>query len=181
MRQASDKASGGSPMRDSRTANQKASTPPHGIEQRRTSSSNGDMLTSPKSDAGVRYSSYSTSFPAEKEPEERSSLHSSSMQQHLSTRNGMYETPKQPLTRKTRSTVSATSRGRESTLRQKARVRRRMGQGRQSSSGSPATNGSPEEGRPPRSSEKGISPYSSVSKQRREEQRRSRAQNQVEL
>jgi len=143
-----------------------------------------DVLTSPKSDAGVRYSSYPSSFSAEKEPSPRiSQSHksaSSTMQQHSSTMNGMYSTPKLlASTRKTRSPASGGSRDREAALRQKARMRRRM---QQEKSGPSGNDGSPEEGRPPRSTEKGstekggMSPRSCVRKQRRDEQRRSRAQ-----
>lgn len=99
------------------------------------------------------------------------------MQQHLSTMNGMYETPKQ-LARKTRSSPSSGGpRDREAALRQKARMRRRMQEERPA----PPANDSPEVGRPPRSAEKGLSPRSNVRKQRREEQRRSRVQDQVQL
>lgn len=184
MRQATGKASlSGSPNRASRNAvNQKATTPPHGNMQRNMKASTDDQLTSPKSDAGVRYSSYSNSLSADKAPERHSSSQgrsassslqqSSSMQQHSSTVNGMYETPKQPLTRKTRFPASGSSRDREAALRQKARMRRRSGQGRHGPSG---PIGSPEEGRPPRSSLEKImsSPRSGVRKQNLEERRQS--------
>lgn len=184
------RASGnGSPKRAPRAGSQKTATPPaRSNVQRRTSGSPDDVFPSPKSDAGVRYSSYTSSFSAEKALDPRSSQSrkspSSSMQQqqHTSTVNGMYETPKQMARKSARSPANGSSRDREAALRQKARMRRRMGQGRSAPPPSDNKSGSPDEGRPPRSAEKGgTSPRSSIRKQRRDEQRRSHAQDQMQM
>jgi hypothetical protein len=170
----------------------------------------GDSPTSPKSDAGVRYSSYPNSFMGEKLPSPQSQQRQSSpmrpqqrkpsptpqqqrksspmrtqerdvsensMQQHSSTMNGMYSTPKQLSSTDDTRRRSGGSRDREAALRQKARMRRRMGQNHSRRAGTHTDGGTPEEGRPPRNTEiqsggGGMSPRSSVRKQRRDEVRR---------
>jgi hypothetical protein len=170
----------------------------------------GDSPTSPKSDAGVRYSSYPNSFMGEKLPSPQSQQRQSSpmrpqqrkpsptpqqqrksspmrtqerdvsensMQQHSSTMNGMYSTPKQLSSTDDTRRRSGGSRDREAALRQKARLRRRMGQNHSRRAGTHTDGGTPEEGRPPRNTEiqsggDGMSPRSSVRKQRRDELRR---------
>lgn len=166
----------GSPKKVSRTPPGRSSV------QRKSFASPEDVHPSPKSDAGVRYSSYPpNSFRSEKAREPRSaqprksnSSSSTMRQQHSSTMNGMYETPKELSRKPRRSQANGGSRDREAALRQKARMRRRMQASRPPGPPSSSANGggSPEEGRPPRSTENGLSPRSSIRKQRREEQRR---------
>lgn len=148
------------------------------------------MKVDTKSDVAKNYSSGNGAFVDEKAfaprtPQRSRTSDSNPMQQHPSTANGMYESPKDPSTRRSRSS-SRSKKERETALREKARRRRRMQQGRETSSSpsvSSATNSRPsktaslpEEGRLPRTTNNDMSPRSSLRKSRREgEQRRSRA------
>lgn len=143
------------------------------------------MKADRKSDVGKNYLAYHGAFVDDKAfaPRIRTS-DSDPMQQHPSTANGMYESPKDPLTGKSRSS-SQSKKERETALKEKARRRRRMQQRRETSSSPSVSSASnsrpsktallPEEGRLPRTTDNDMSPRSSLRKSRQVEQRRSSA------
>jgi hypothetical protein len=132
---------------------------------------------STQSDVGMEYASLKGSFVNETSFESRTSTPT---QQHSSTANGMYESPKEPSLQKSRSSSGS----KKDMLREKARRRRRMQQGRETNSppsvstaSQPSTTAlSTEESRPPQTTNNGMSPRSSIHKSRHDEQRRSRAE-----